>query len=158
MSRIITLPQAEKLIQEATRSQVFHAALATMAVFVKGKAAVYPPARHEPQPFTTDKQRRGFFARLRAGEIEVPYRRGGSPGTEYMNRSWDTSASDGGWSQTVGNRASYAPLVQGKSQSFYHKQSGFKTLDAVWEENEDDALKVLFGAFKKILDNIGRVL
>lgn len=28
-----------------------------------------------PQPFVSDNQRRGFFAKLRSGEIEVPYRR-----------------------------------------------------------------------------------
>src|SRR5690348_5011101 len=65
------------------------AALAEAATLVKSKAASYPPQPSgRKQPFTSDRQRRGFFAKLRAGEIEVPYRRGSSPGSQKLGAQW----------------------------------------------------------------------
>jgi hypothetical protein len=68
------------------------AGLRAGALYLKGKVAKYPPRRHGVRmQFTSDRQRRGFFAKLRSGEIEVPYRRGQSPGSQALGRKWTIS-------------------------------------------------------------------
>ncbi|MBE0690069.1 MAG: hypothetical protein IH587_08115 [Anaerolineae bacterium] len=108
--------------------------LAGAAVHLQGKAAAYPPERHAPQPMT-DAQRRGFFAKLRAGEIEVPYVRGSSSSSENLGQRWTVEERDGGLTQVVGNNASYARLVQSaERQTFYHKVTGWKTDEQIMNE------------------------
>lgn len=97
---------------------------------LKGKIAQYSGRSSRPQGFKTDLQRRGFFAKLRSGEIEVPYRRGQSPGSESLGRKWTVQA-DGDKRVVVGNNASYGPLVQGPQQTAYHQQTGWQTTDDV---------------------------
>lgn len=104
------------------------AALKAAAVHVKGKIATYPGPGHRPQPFKSDKQRRGFFAKLKKGEIEVPYRRGSSPGSQRLGTRWTVESRNDGWTQVIGNNASYGPLVQGpQTQTSYHATTGWKT-------------------------------
>src|SRR5262245_46578055 len=59
-------------------------------VYLAGQASIYPPAQSRPQPMT-DAQRRGFFAKLKAGEIVVPYPRGSAPSSETMSKHWNAS-------------------------------------------------------------------
>lgn len=109
--------------------------LAGGAVHLQGKAATYPPERHAPQGFTSDAQRRGFFARLRSGEIQVPYVRGFAPTSENLGQRWTVEERDDGLTQVVGNNATYAPLVQGAGrQTLYHKVTGWKTDEQILAE------------------------
>lgn len=103
--------------------------LQVAAVYLQGKLAEYPPQSSRPQPFVSDKQRRGFFAKLKAGEIEVPYRRGSSPGSERLGQSWSTDVN--GMSAVVGSGVSYGPLVQGTRQAQYHEVTGWQTVEDV---------------------------
>src|SRR5688572_14895075 len=73
------------------------------ANYLKGKWAVYPPVRRRKVAHMwSDKQRRGFFAKLKAGEIEVPYRRGQSPGSQRLAQRFATSVASDGRSAMVG--------------------------------------------------------
>lgn len=104
---------------------------------------VYPRHVSRPQPFENDKQRRGFFAKLNAGEIEVPYVRGLSPSSERLGQRWRTESMAVGAKLT--NNASYAGLVVGRSQTRYHQRTGWKTIeDAIREEGD-----VMFGIVKR---------
>jgi hypothetical protein len=87
---------------------------ATKAAAAEGqdRIAQYPPVRRRKVTFVSDKQRRAFFARLRSGEIEVPYRRGTSPGSQTLGRRWHIRPS-GQINHVLTNDASYAPLVHG---------------------------------------------
>lgn len=119
------------------------------AVHVKGKIAVYPPSPSgRSQPFKTDRQRRGFFAKLRSGEIEVPYRRGQSPNSEALGRRWTTGMAR--WNEAVvGNNASYGEIVQAKDkQSRFHGTTGWKTIEEVANNESDDVLRRVQGAVK----------
>jgi len=118
---------------------------------IKGIMRAYPPVSRRPQPFVSDKQRRGFFAKLRSGEIEVPYRRGQSPGSQTLGRRWAQSARDGGLTQVIGNNAGYASLVQGPEQTQYHKQTGWKTTKQVAEEERETVTNFILDYFERML-------
>lgn len=108
-------------------------AVAKAAAHLKRVISVYPPQKTgRKQPFKTDKQRRFFFAALREGRIEVPYRRGQSPGSEALGRRWTIQFRDNGTSAVVGNNASYAPYVlDDEEQSHFHQEGGWKTYGQV---------------------------
>jgi len=77
----------------------------------------YPPPSGKPMVFTSARQRRAFFAKLRAGLITVPYRR-----TYRLKGSWTFArrGSDGGEVTPAG--VSYAIYVQGNpGQARYHR-------------------------------------
>src|SRR3990172_8294245 len=71
--------------------QAYRHGMTAAAEHVKGQIQTYPRVRRGPQPFKTDKQRRGFFAKLKAGVIDVPYRRGISPGSQRLDTKWFVS-------------------------------------------------------------------
>ena len=109
---------------------------------VKGKASKYPPVSRRPQPFKTPEQRRGFFYHLRKGDIEVPYRRGTSPGSETLDKKWTFRTDPKGTGVTIANNASYGPLVQGNdAQTDYHRGTGWKTTEQIAKEEEETVLK-----------------
>ena len=103
------------------------------ALYVQGEARRYPPVRRKRvAQYWTAKQRRFFFAALRRGEIDVPYRRGLSPRSERLMQRWAVSYENGGRTAIVGNNASYAPLVHGLpgQQSLYHA-GNWKRIDEI---------------------------
>lgn len=101
----------------------------------------YPSRSKRPQPFKTDKSRRYFFWALKAGKIEVPYRRGQSPGSEQLQQSWTTSVSVDGRQGKVGNDTTYGPLVQDRSQqTAYHAGTGWTTSQDVVESEQDEVV------------------
>lgn len=112
------------------------AAIRGAGLHVKGQIAKYP-AKHgsgRPMQWVSVKQRAAVMAMIRRGEIEVPYRRGKSPGSESLGRRWTIDEQDDGLTAIVGNNASYGPYVQGEQQSAYHREGGWKTTDQVSEE------------------------
>jgi len=105
---------------------------------LKDKIATYPPRSSRPNWMlkgNSERARRmraGFFAKLRSGEIEVPYRRGASPGSERLGARWAVSTENSGWRGVVGNNASYARLVQdSEKQTGYHRGTGWITTNQV---------------------------
>jgi hypothetical protein len=137
MSLRIELQGVEKLngkLRRLINLQAYRHGLTAAAVHVKGQIATYPKVRRGPQPFKTDKQRRGFFAKLKAGEIEVPYRRGISPNSQRLDAKWFISMlSD--LRASIVNTATYARLVHDRTQqSRYHEETGWKTAQGVAED------------------------
>lgn len=79
----------------------------------------YPAQTNAPQPFKSDKSRRYFFARLKAGKIKVPYMR-----TQQLAEKWEvaTKAYHGDSETNVRSKRRFARFVIGekKEQSKYH--------------------------------------
>ena len=138
--KIEGLPELKRIFKEVGSLRPVIKGLGKGAVHLKGKIAVYP--KHTPRPVAhlwTDKQRRGFFYYLNKGDIEVPYRRGQSSGSENLADKWTVRSFLGGLEWRVGNNVSYGPLVQGSGpmqpfQSQYHFETGWQTTDEVVEE------------------------
>lgn len=145
MIRILVDDELKRIL---SREQVLSAMRATTkAAAAEGqdRIAPYPGVRRRKMVFVSDRQRRAFFAKLRSGEIEVPYRRGSSPGSETLGRRWHIQPS-GAIGHVLTNDASYAPLVHGADdQASYHK-GNWKTDEGIAKELMAD------GSFWQILD------
>lgn len=88
----------------------------SLAIAAEGEAIVapYPAPRRRKQAFTSDRQRRGFFAKLKKGEISVPYRRSG----DTLGR-WSITPMSGG--ARLRNTSPHAPWIHSaKKQAAYH--------------------------------------
>lgn len=121
-------------------------------LYVKGKAAIYPPSRHGPLPggFKSDKQRKFFFAALREGKIEVPYQRGTSPGSERLSTKWRMEF--GAFSAKAWNEASYAPLeLDAERQAEYHRITGWKTVQQVARDEAEPVARIIAGEIEREL-------
>lgn len=78
------------------------------------------------------KMRRGFFARLNSGEIQVPYKRGSSPKSEKLEQSWTIKIEKQGFRAVIGTGVKYRNLVQNETkQTWYHKETGWPTAQGV---------------------------
>jgi hypothetical protein len=136
LTRLLSGPQMINAMQAATKAA---------AAVGQDRIAKYPGARRRKMVFASDRQRRGFFARLRSGAIEVPYRRGSSPGSETLGRRWHIRQ-HGAIGHVLTNDASYAPLVHGAdTQAAYHK-GNWKTDEGLAKELESD------GSFEQIIE------
>ena len=152
--------EADDLLRKLTTLAQFRqvkAAMRNAGIFIRGKIATYPGARHGPAiPGAKSwgaRQRRGFFAKLRSGEIEVPYRRGASPGSERLGAKWTTEARNNGMTVIVGNNASYARLVQdADKQTRYHKMTGWITTDEVMQKYGPTVVKYVRDAIQQEID------
>ena len=142
-----------KKLEKAGKLDALKTGLLEAGSHVKGKLGPsnYPPRKYLPQPFKTDKSRRFFFAALRDGRIEVPYRRGQSPGSEDLGLKWTVKARKGGLQVVVGNNVSYGPIVQGDEQSGYMKAIGWKNTDQVAKEETAAVNKILAESIDKAL-------
>lgn len=127
------------------------------AIHIKGKIAQYPARKH-----ITIKQvggwkeggdqRRWFFAALRSGAIEVPYRRGISPSSESLGRKWTIQERDGGMTAVVGNNVSYAAFVQDEdNQSTMMRMIGWTTTQQVVEEEGPRVRELMAEAIRRAL-------
>ncbi len=141
--RIEGLVDLKKIVRDVGSLRPVKAGLRAGAFHLKGKIAKYPRVSRRPvAQFWTNKQRRGFFAKLRSGEIDVPYRRGISNNSERLGQSWTVQARQGGLTQIVGNDSSYGQLVQDRRfQSLYHKTTGWQTTDDVTENEKDEVVR-----------------
>lgn len=142
----------EMLYALGVNASDMHTGLAAGANYLKAQLAAYPPERHAPQPFVSDRQRRGFFAKLRSGEIEVPYRRGRSPGSRKLGQSWRVRSSP--LEAVVGTTVSYAPLVMARGdQTRYHRATGWRTAEDVQERDGERAVEIVK---ETVLSKMGR--
>ncbi len=123
----------------------FKLGLAAAALDIKAEFATYPKVSRRPQaPYWTAKQRRGFFAKLASGEIEVPYIRGQNKNSEKLGQSWTTEARNNGLQQIIGTAASYARLVRSaEKQTQYHKKTGYKTDKTIMAEQSEKSIKTI---------------
>jgi len=104
-------------------------AISAAATDLQVRLQEYPPQSSRPNPLirTNAKVRRGFFYYLKAGKIQVPYRR-----KMALHKRWGIALKNGGWRAIVGNSTSYARLVQDSAkQTNYHRQTGWITTDEI---------------------------
>ncbi len=133
-------------------------ALLAAGEHLKGAVSVYPPVKRLTlkevygQSFKTERQRRGFFAKLRSGEIEVPYHRGESPGSQRLKAGWAVAAENDGLTVVVGNDATYGPLAQDREQqSLYLRRVGWVTIQDTLAAEGDHVLGLLSDAVEDSL-------
>ncbi len=126
----IRIEGIEELIKRIdTLEQLKHtvAALVKGAKHVQRKARLYPRKPGRPQPFVSDKQRRGFFYHLKRGNITVPYSR-----TMAVKRGWQIESRNDGLTQIIENSEPHAKLVQSpEGQTRYHATTGWQTTTQV---------------------------
>ncbi len=141
----------QRKLSQAQFERAVSTGLKTAAVELKGRLAEYPPRIPGAVDFVSDRQRRYFFYALRAGIIEVPYRRGTSPGSERFGQSWTVKSRD--WhTVVVGNDTSYGPyLMDPDEQSFFHFEGNWKTTDQVIDKHGDDVREAFAGAIRQWL-------
>jgi hypothetical protein len=89
-----------------------------------------PPASSAFPGFKSEKQRRFFFAALRDGLIQVPYRRTGTLGRSWTTRIDVTVNSIEG---RIGTNIIYAPWVQDKGQQAMIHQGRWQTVQDTLE-------------------------
>ena len=135
MTASITVDVSEvvKKLDPAELEKALEIALGEGAKHIRNEARRYPPQSHKPMQWKSAKQRRWFFANLREGNIEVPYRRGQSPGSEKLGSSWNirTENRGGNIKAIIGTPASYAPYVMDeRRQAAYHK-GNWKTIQSI---------------------------
>jgi hypothetical protein len=113
------------------------------AAHIAAQNAKYPPTRKRRQPFKTDKSRHWFFAALRRGEIQVPYRR-----TKKLGQAWTVRLQR--WhTAIISNKMPYARYVQDEDdQSEYHK-GNWSTAQANLREHLGAVGDKVLGAIQK---------
>jgi phage gpG-like protein len=136
--RIEGLDDLLEKIDDLSKLTKTKAAIRQAAIFLEGKVKEYPKQSSRPNPMLrgnsakAQRMRAGFFARLQSGEIEVPYRRGLSPGSEKLGQSWNVRTEKQGFRAIIGTNASYAELVQSSAkQTSYHRHTGWITTKQV---------------------------
>jgi hypothetical protein len=135
-------------VERAVGNAVLRAAMEKATALIQARLAVYPPAQRRPMTFVSDKQRRFFFAALREGRIEVPYRRTGT-----LGRRWTTEISGSGLDLVgrVGNNTSYGPYVMGRaSQAAYHA-GNWQVAEDVGTQATGDVLDIFRDAVQTAL-------
>lgn len=145
MANPLRIDGLEALITKLTALERLDAArggLLAGGAHLKTAMQVYAPANRLTrasvygQTFASAKQRRFFFYALRAGIIQVPYRRGSSPGSRNLKQQWTVAATNDGVTVEIGNATEYGPLVQGQgTQSLYAKAVGWQTDQAVLDRD-----------------------
>ena len=149
------IPEFNKLMKEVGSLRPFKVGLKAGGFHLKGRIARYPRVSRRPQPFVSDKQRRGFFAKLKSGEIEVPYRRGISKGSERHNQSWTVKGRKSGLEQIVGSDTTYGRLLQdAKKQTAYHQGTGWITIQQTAKKEQAPVSKVVLVAMNKAIRKI----
>ena len=135
------------------------AAVKAGAAHLAGKMKVYPARRRMTRKsvygssFVSDRQRRYFFYALKKGLIQVPYRRGQSPGSRNLKQTWTSRVYNNGLTGEAGTNTPYAGYVQGEGiQSKYHAAAGWKTEATILAEESDTVLGFIHDAIEKAVN------
>jgi hypothetical protein len=98
--------------------------------------------------FFTAKQRRWFFAALRNGEINVPYKRTGA-----MMGNWRIEGS--GRQSFLANDAPGIEFVQGEGQSRHEAKVGWKKVSAIMKGQINGIMHAFSSAVKTAIRKVG---
>jgi len=153
------LEELESLMKKKPKEvdRGLRATTAGVLSFLLDKLKQYPPRRLGARTtFKTNKQRRFFFWAIKQTPpvIEVPYRRGQSPGSQKLGMSWSYGV-EGRGKEIKGilkNPVKYGPLVQGAEQTPMHKATGWPTIYQVVESSREEIREF----FSKMLASIIR--
>lgn len=151
--RIEGLDELVKKLDNLSQLKTVKAGIKSAAVYIQGVLKEYPAQKSIPLSavggFKSDKQRRWFFANLKAGKIQVPYKR-----TKALGHRWTVKTQDQGFTAIVGNNTPYGPLVmeEGK-QTQMMKMIGWKTTEKIAGEETrkvtDMVIKSVMAAVNK---------
>lgn len=148
----VTIDRMAYIVAHMLDSEKVEAGVYAALVSLKRRVSVYPPAmaKRPPQPFKTARSRRYFFYAKSAGIINLPYRRGSSPGSQAMSKRWALTAV--GMNGRLGNSAGYAPLVIGPTrQSNYMRSLGWQPIDRVTQRYADETTAAFVtGLYNKV--------
>lgn len=156
MAFTITVEGADELVAKLNTLAKFNhvrSVIAQQGVLLQRYLRKYPSKVYSPNPLikTNDKVRRAFFAKMKSGEISVPYKR-----TRKLANSWAVSSSMDGFTSTVTNNMSYADLVQGwDSQVTRHRWSGWVTEKGALDVKRPEIIKNITNAFEREVKNAG---
>lgn len=97
--------------------------------------AKYPPQTHAKQPFRSDKSRRFFFAAVKSGQLQVPYRRSGRGGqTEVLPTA---NGAD------VVVPAEYSDLIRTRGQQAKYHQGNWEDTEMIAQRIQNDIAEVI---------------
>ena len=156
MAFTITVEGADELVAKLNTLAKFNhvrSVIAQQGVMLQRYLRKYPKKVYSPNPLikTNDKVRRAFFAKMKSGEIKVPYKR-----TRKLANSWAVSSSMDGFTSTVTNNMSYADLVQGwDSQVTRHKWSGWVTEKGALDVKRPEIIKNITNALNREVKDAG---
>lgn len=112
----------------------------------------YIPYKHvsvkQAGGWASDKQRRFVMARIRSGEIKVPYHR-----TQTLSKGWRTYGS--GKNQIVANEVAYAPFVKDFKQTRGHLLRGWDIVQNDLKNHFTSILAAFDGGVKKAMKRLG---
>jgi len=156
MAFTITVEGAEELVAKLDTLAKFNrvrAVISQQGVMLQRYLRKYPNKVYSPNPLikTNDRVRRAFFAKMKSGEIKVPYRR-----THKLGDHWAVSSSMDGFTSTVANNMSYADLVQGwDDQVTRHKWSGWVTEKGALDVKRPEIIRNITNALNQEVKNVG---
>lgn len=133
------IPELQARLGRALSDAVLRGAMTQATALVQRRLAVYPPASHRKMVWVSEKQRRFFFAALREGTIEVPYRRTGT-----LGRRWTSAITGSGDNLvgTVGNNTSYGPYVMSRADQAAYHAGVWPVAEDVADQMTDDVLGI----------------
>lgn len=135
-------------------------AVQAMALYMKGKVAVYPPYRHIPRKqiygfsFFSDKQRKWFFAAVAEGRINVGHSSRGGKTSQGFGRRWTITPLNSGLTAIIGNNTSYGEFLMGAKRSKRSEAGGWRLVSEVLEDNRSAVQAYLRIAAKQLLSNL----
>jgi hypothetical protein len=97
-----------------------------------------------------NRVRRGFFARLKSGEISVPYGQSG-----FLGDNWTYAPANEGMQAIVANGISYNDWVQGGKQTAQHTATGWLTVDKAVETYGPGIIQQISDALDAEVANVG---
>lgn len=98
--------------------------------------------------FVSEKQRRWFFAALRSGELEIPYKRTGA-----LRRAWRVVGA--GRTGFIANDRPGAGFVMGDIQSRHEGLVGWKKVEEVLQKRINQLLKAFSKGVDKAIKRVG---
>lgn len=140
----------------ATLSSATMAGALTALSYIKPYPEKNRPSRSSVygQTWQSAKQRRYFFFALRKGVIQVPYRRGLSPGSQRLGRSWTAKHVDD-TSVAIGTNVTYARMVKDEQQQTrYMKAVGWTTIQQDIERGKREVMNAMNTVIRRALMGI----
>jgi hypothetical protein len=150
------LEETLKKLTRLGKLEKVYAGLKSAGLYLKGKVAKYPPRKRitiaQVGGWASERQRRWFFAALRSGEIQVPYKRGISPSSQALGRRWTMQHFKSAFQVVVGNNVSYARFVMGDKQSRMMDMIGWETVDEVAAKETKYVREYVYKAVMKAIE------
>jgi len=149
----------EKLVKALDPRKAQRVMMATMinaADIVRREFKEYPPRPTEAEGRAafarmSDKARRYFFWALKHGQIEVPYRRGQSPGSQKLGASWTRKVRrfSRGIEGVIETNVTYAPWVMKRGQQAPIHEGRWATIEDRMEKVQGKVVRLFEAALRR---------